>query len=133
MCNHRLRFGTPVRTIRLDNARNVCAFKRWQTFGYIRWIRNDFGTIDWRLYVCRASGSGRITHIPGIEPGAELLLFVTGTEAMKRFLPRLDRLEKQAGGQLETIPASFWRRVANELTIKPRHPNPVPELEYLPC
>jgi hypothetical protein len=110
-CNHRIRFGMPKYQVRLDRARTLHAFQPQQIFGYIRWQANTFGTTDWRLYVCKTCEPGKITRIPGISPGAEVLLNVHGTEAMKYILRQLDSLEKKVGGALEIVPESHWRQM----------------------
>lgn len=76
----------------------------------VRWKRNDFGTILWNLYICEAVGSGRVTEIPGVTPGAYLLFRSRGTKATRRLLARLTRLEKKVGGDLSVIPANYWRK-----------------------
>ena len=116
-CNHRLRFGVPEYEMRLDKSRTVYAFQPQQTFGYIRWQANSFGTTDWRLYVCQTRGAGRISRLPGIRPGADILLNIHGTEAMKSALRQIDRLEKDAGGALDNVPASYWRQMQLALRI----------------
>jgi len=116
-CNHRLRFGLPEYEVRLDRARTLYAFQPQRIFGYIRWQANTFGTIDWRLYVCRTRSTGKITRIPGINPGAEIFLNVHGTEAMKYILRQLDVVEKQVGGSLENISASHWRQMQMAVRI----------------
>lgn len=115
-CNNRLRFGTPKYEVKLDRARTLHAFQPKQVFGYIRWQANTFGTVDWRLYVCQTCVVGKITRIPGISPGANILLNVHGSEAMKYILRQVDILEKQAGGSLENILPSHWQQM--QLAIK---------------
>ncbi len=110
-CNHRIRFGIPTYQVRLDRARTLYAFSPQQIFGYIRWQANSFGTTDWRLYVCKTCAAGKITRITGISPGADILLNVHGTEAMKYILRQLDSLEKQVGCALENVPESHWRQM----------------------
>ena len=110
LCNHRLRFGVGQSVINRPNGITLHAFEPRQTFGMVRWKRNDFGTMLWNLYICEAAGSGRVTEIPGVTPGAHLLFRSRGTKATRRLLARLTRLEKRIGGDLSVIPANYWRK-----------------------
>jgi len=120
--NHRLRFGTPVQNVRIDRTCSYNVFEPGNVFGYIRWQRNKYGTQDWRIYVCRASGNGPVTRLPGISPGADVLFSVHGSEAVKRMLKHIDVLEKRAG-DLEKISPAYWRQMQNAKAIRrPVHP-----------
>ncbi len=121
--NHRLRFGRPVMSVKLRKSQKLCVFSQGQVFGYIRWKANKYGTIDWRLYICQVAMSARVTKIPGIIPGATILLSVHGLVAMQRMLKRIDSLETQSGGALETITPAYWRHLQNAQIInRPAHP-----------
>lgn len=112
--NHRLRFGEPVMEARLDWRRKLVGFTPGSTFGYVRWRANQFGTQDWRLFVLHTARQGVITSIPGVLPGADILLATRGTTRTKRALSALDALE-HAGNALETITPAYWRHLSNRL------------------
>ena len=114
--NHRLRFGTPVSTIRLGWRRSAALFMPEQIFGYIRWTANKYGTQDWQLFVCRASISNRLTRIPGVMPAAELLLHTRGSTRTKRALEIVDELETHHG-HLAKVSESHWKYLHNQLEI----------------
>ncbi len=119
--NHRLRFGSPVQSVRIDRTSSYSAFKAGDVFGYIRWRRNKYGTQDWRIYVCQAVSGGTITRLPGITPGANVLLALHGSEVVKRMLGHLDALEKRAG-DLQKISPAYWRQLQNAKSIRrPAH------------
>jgi len=124
VCNHRLRFGVPQLVTRLDNYRNIAAFKPDNIFGYIRWQRNEYGTTLWQLLVAKTVQDGRIQKFAGILPGAHILVNVSGVNAVKQALTRLDYWEKQAGGDLSTIPETRWRHFQNGIIIRSA-PRPV--------
>ena len=123
-CNHRLRFGIGQAVIKQRKGLKLHAFKPHQIFGLIRWQRNEYGTILWTLYICEAAQKGRVTQIPGVYPGANLLFRARGSKAMRRCLQQLDRLEKRIGGDLGILPTAYWRKLAssNDRNI------PLPEL-----
>lgn len=114
--NHRLRFGTPISTIRLGWHRSAAIFMPDQTFGYIRWTGNKYGTQDWQLFVCKASISNQLTRIPGVMPAAELLLHTRGSTRTKRALQLIDELEIQYG-HLAKVSVSHWKYLHNQLEI----------------
>lgn len=125
--NHRLRFGTPVETIKLDKYRRLALFKPAMTFGYIRWRGNKYGTQDWRVYVLQTGTQGKMTRVPGIEPAAKVLLAIHGKARVKRGLEIIDGLERSAKDGLESVPISYWPRVQTSilnrtaLRAMPRH------------
>ncbi|MCF6221821.1 MAG: DUF2840 domain-containing protein [Robiginitomaculum sp.] len=121
--NHRLRFGTPAMKLKLRRNQTLCVFNPGQVFGYIRWKANEYGTIDWRIYICRTTLTGRVTRIPGIIPCTEILLATHGIVAMQRMLKHIDSLETQTNGALELVTPAYWRHLHNAQIIKrPPHP-----------
>ncbi|MCF6275923.1 MAG: DUF2840 domain-containing protein [Robiginitomaculum sp.] len=123
VCNHRLRFGVPQKVTKLDNYRSVVAFKPGNIFGYIRWQRNEYGTTLWKLVIAKTVRQGRIQKFAGILPGAEILVNISGVNAVKQALTRLDYWEKQAG-DLTMVPETRWRHFQNGIIIRSA-PRPV--------
>ncbi len=115
-CNHRLRFGIGKTVVKQGKGVKLHAFKPLQTFGFIRWQRNEYGTILWTLYICEAAMPGRVTEIPGVYPGANLLFRARGSKATRRSLEQLDRLENRIGGDLSIVPAAYWRKLGGTNT-----------------
>ncbi|RZV36086.1 MAG: DUF2840 domain-containing protein [Acidimicrobiales bacterium] len=122
VCNHRLRFGAPVHVVRMSKCTTYFAFKHRDVFGYIRWNRNDFGTINWQFIVARCAHETCQTSFPGIHPGVDLLFRARGVKAVKTSLAWMDRLEKTAGKPLEKLPVSFWRKAENSRIIRAKLP-----------
>jgi len=118
--NHRLLFGAPDMVLRRGWRRNLAAFAPDQTFGYERWSAGEYGTREWRLFVCRTSSSGVLTKIPGIMPGAVLLLEARGKSKVKRAFAALDAL-KNDGETLENLPSHRWRALHNSLQTRDIH------------
>ena len=118
MINHRLRFGQPETKTKLDKYRSLASFSDGSIFGYIRWRANEYGTIDWRVYVLKAQSSGYISHVNGISPAVKILMSAEGKPAVKRCLNALDKLEKQAGGSLVSIPEAYWPKFNNALLLR---------------
>ena len=110
-----LRFGEPARIIRLDRWRRVAVFLPDAMFCRIRWHANDYGTIRWQLMVMQACTSLDAAQcIPGVLPGARLLLHAEGEPAVRAVLARLDAIEAQGIAPTATSPA-YWRTLGNRL------------------
>jgi hypothetical protein len=74
-----LRFGHPVRELRLDRWRRSAIFTPAAVFCRVRWESNDYGTTRWQLMVLQAcSPLDAVQRIAGIRPGARLLLCAEG-------------------------------------------------------
>lgn len=120
--NHRLRFGVADYQVHLDKERSVVFFPADQTLGYIRWRANDYGTQDWQFCVARTVSAKPdedtdITAFPGILPGADILLHVSGKTKVKRVLALLDGLEERHA-DLSQITESWWRQLHNRLEVR---------------
>jgi Protein of unknown function (DUF2840) len=112
--NHRLIFGAPVFTIRRGWRRELAAFEPGQVFAYERWRGDKYGTQDWRLFICAAVDGGSVTNVPGVKPGADVLLQARGRARVKRALAAIDLL-KSVHPAIEKLPVAQWREVHNTL------------------
>ena len=113
-----LRFGEPARTLQLDRWRRCAVFLPGAVFCRIRWQSNDFGTIRWQLMVMQActplDGAQRI---PGVQPGARLLLHAEGDKNVRAVLERIDAIEALGIAPAGASPA-YWRTLANRLAAR---------------
>jgi len=112
--NHRLIFGAPAFEIRRGWHRAVAVFRTGQIFAYERWNANQYGTQDWKLFVCCAVQAGQITPVSGIHPGANVLLQARGTTQVKRALAATESLKKTHKNLVNITPA-YWRHLHNSL------------------
>lgn len=109
--NHWLRFGKPVEQIQLDRRRSLSLFKPGQIFGYVRWSANEYGTQEWRLTVLQAQmPSLLLSRVPGVIPGAEVLLLMIGKTRVKQAFVHLDALEAK-GFALTDVSPSYYRHI----------------------
>ena len=93
--NYYIRFGACV--FREDFTRREAYeyFPTGKIFCYIRWEKGQFGTKKWQVMVLRAGDENTLMHsIEGIEPGAEVLLDISGRERVYRFFRALDQIER---------------------------------------
>ncbi len=113
-----LRFGEPARTLRLDRWRRCAVFLPRAMFCRVRWEANDYGTIRWQLMVMQACMSmDGAQRIPGVQPGARLLLHAEGEQSVRAVLARIDAIEA-----LGIVPAgaspAYWRTLGNRLAAR---------------
>ena len=113
-----LRFGEPARTLRLDRWRSTAMFLPNAVFCRIRWQANDYGTIRWQLMVMQACTSlDAAQRIPGVQPGARLLLHAEGENQVRAVLERIDAIEALGIAPNGASPA-YWRTLANRLAAR---------------
>ena len=103
--NYYIRFGEPKRREELDRRRALEFFAPDQMFGYVRWEANEYGTQDWRFWVLSAGAPHRpLCRVPGVSPGAEVLLALAGKERVHKAFEAVDAIEA-----LEIDPADVSR------------------------
>ncbi|MBV5293692.1 MAG: DUF2840 domain-containing protein [Curvibacter lanceolatus] len=110
-----LRFGEPARTLQLDRWRRCMVFLPSAMFCRIRWQANDYGTVRWQLMVMQAcTPLDAAQRIPGVQPGARLLLHAEGENQVRAVLERIDAIEVLGIAPSAASPA-YWRTLANRL------------------
>ncbi|SAK15267.1 hypothetical protein UA18_01207 [Burkholderia multivorans] len=113
-----LRFGEPARVVRLDHRRRVAVFLPRAMFCRIHWQANDYGTIRWQLMVMQAcTPLDTVQRIPGVLPGARLLLHAEGEPVVRAVLAQLDAIEAQNIAPVDVSPA-YWRTLGNRLAAR---------------
>ena len=113
-----LRFGEPARTLRLDHWRRCAVFLPGAMFCRIRWQANDYGTVRWQLMVMQAGTPlDDVQRIPGVRPGARLLLHAEGENAVRAVLERIDGIGAQGIAAIDVSPA-YWRTLGNRLAAR---------------
>ncbi|WP_334070747.1 DUF2840 domain-containing protein [Burkholderia ambifaria] len=113
-----LRFGEPARIVRLDRWRRVAVFPPGALFCRIRWQANDYGTIRWQLMVMQAcTPLDAAQRIPGVLPGARLLLHAEGKPAVRAVLTQFDAIEA-LGIVLADVSPAYWHTLGNRLAAR---------------
>jgi hypothetical protein len=122
-----LRFGHPVRELRLDRWRRCALFLPAAMFCRVRWESNDYGTTRWQLTVLQTcTPLDAVQRIAGIQPGARLLLCAEGEQQVQSVLPQIDTIEA-LGIDPATVSPAYWRTLGNRLCA--RLPLPVYTVE----
>lgn len=113
-----LRFGEPARTLQLDRWRRCAVFLPGAMLCRIRWQANDYGTIRWQLMVMQtATPLNAVQRIPGVQPGARLLLHAEGDANVRAVLERIDGIEA-LGITPATASPAYWRTLGNRLAAR---------------
>lgn len=113
-----LRFGRPARTVQLDRWRRCAAFLPAAIFCRIRWESNDYGTVRWQLMVLQAcTPLDAMQSIPGVRPGARLLLRAEGEQKVRSVLAQIDAIEALNLDPTDVSPA-YWRTLGNRLAAR---------------
>ena len=131
MLNHRLRFGTPDKTVKLDKYRKLVCFKSGETLGYIRWRANEYGTQDWRFFVLKTQTTGLLTRVPGVSPAVKVLAAFNGSQSVKRALSAFDDVEKSARDPIETLPDTYWISFQNDISARQTVSGVLPHSSHL--
>ncbi|MEP1144000.1 MAG: DUF2840 domain-containing protein [Henriciella sp.] len=120
--NDRLLFGHPKKSYRVSETQEELRFKPLQIFGLVRWRGDEYGTQTWRVIVVQTGRPGeRLTRIPGVDPGAHLLLHAFGKTRAKRALRTIDMLSE--AHVLHEVAPAYWRHVHVQIS-KNEKPEP---------
>ena len=113
-----LRFGEPARILELDRWRRCAVFLPESMFCRIRWESNHYGMIRWQLMVMQAcTPLDTVQRIPGVQPGARLLLHVEGEQKVRAVLVKIDAIEALGIAAIDVSPA-YWRTLGNRLAAR---------------
>jgi hypothetical protein len=110
-----LRFGKPLAEHTLDRRRRIATFEAGAIFAFMRWASNGHGTLVSRVDILRARNAGEpYSIVPGVRPGAEILLRAVGWEKVQRALRIIEAVEALGFAPQEICP-DHWRHVHNRL------------------
>jgi hypothetical protein len=113
-----LRFGGPVREIKLDRWRRVAVLMPGSVCCRIKWIGNDYGTALWQLMVLQAPMPfDDVQRVAGVSPGARIMLRADGEPQVKAVLEAIDAIEA-AGIEPCDAAVTYWRIVGNRLAAR---------------
>jgi hypothetical protein len=113
-----IRFGRSIEERILDRRTRFVGFAAGETFALVRWAADAQGrTTLSRLDIRRATARGEaVTTLPGVLPGGELLLHLSGWPAVERALKLVDAVEA-LGIDPADAAADYWRHVHNRLSV----------------
>jgi len=115
-----IRFGRHAYEEILDRRRRALWFAPGAVFAFVRWASGDYGTLVSRIDIVCARDAGQpITTVPGVTPGGESLLRLSGWPRVDQVLAAIDQVEAQ-GVQPEDACPDHWRHVHNRITASER-------------
>ena len=122
-----IRFGRVVQEEILDRTRREFWFRPGEVFAYVRWAANDYGTVVSRIDIVRACHEHEPrTPVPGIDPGGEVLLGLSGWPKVEKVLQAIDAMDAVNIAPEDVCP-DHWRHVANRIGTGLEHRAYTPE------
>jgi hypothetical protein len=110
-----LRFGCDVGERILDRRRRLILFAPGAVFAFVRWEGNDHGTVLSRIDILRACRAGKaMSTVPGVIPGGEILLRLSGWSRVKRVFDLIAATEGSGIDPAEVAP-HYWRHAHNRI------------------
>lgn len=111
-----IRFGRIVEQKVLDPHRRLVFFAPGSIFAFVRWAANAHGTIVSRIDILRAvSPEEACSSVPGVRPGGDLLLRLSGWPKVEQALASIDGVEA-LGIAPESACPDHWRHLHNRLS-----------------
>ncbi|HGW5374928.1 TPA: DUF2840 domain-containing protein [Pseudomonas aeruginosa] len=111
-----LRFGQPARTLRLDRWRSVAIFLPGTVFCRVRYQLGS-EAVRYELVIAQAATPcDALARIPGVRPGARLLLHVAGHTAVTTVLAHLNAIEAD-GMSLTSMSPAYWRTLGRQMQM----------------
>jgi hypothetical protein len=112
-----IRFGHAAQEQILDRHRRILSFAPDNTFAFVRWMSNDYGTVVSRIDIIRAVAPGRpCATVPYVRPGGDILLRLAGWPKVERVLQLVDAIEALGIDPTDVAP-DYWQHVHNRLSV----------------
>lgn len=113
-----LRFGAPVEVTPDGPGRRRARFAPGAVFALVRWQGGLFGTTSSRLDILRATAPHEpFTRLRHVDPGADMLLSVTGWPKVEAALAAIAQVEA-IGVRPEAACPDHWRHVHQRLAAR---------------
>jgi Protein of unknown function (DUF2840) len=110
-----LRFGRDFGERLLDRRRRLILFAAESVFAFVRWEGNDHGTVLSRIDILRACRAGEaMSTVPGISPGGEILLRLSGWPRVKRVFDLITAIEGSGIDPADVAP-EYWQHAHNRI------------------
>jgi len=112
-----IRFGRVADERIVDRRTRFVGFAAGQLFAFVRWAANPHGaTAISRLDIVRATARGEAyATVPGVLPGGEVLLHLSGWPVVHKALALIDAMEALHIDPRDAAP-DYWRHVMNRLS-----------------
>jgi hypothetical protein len=117
-----VRFGRATSARIVDRRRRIVCFAPGSIFAFVRWRSNDYGTVVSRIDIVVPVIAGRPhVSLPGVTPGGDILLHLSGWPKVEAVLQAVDMVEAIGVDPCDAAP-DHWRHVHNRLAagLSPR-------------
>ena len=112
-----IRFGHIAHERIVDRHWRTVGFADGSVFAIVRWQANAYGTVASRIDILRPGGNRtERVAIPGVTPGAQCLLRLSGWPKVEAALRVIDEIEA-LGISPERVCPDYWRHVHNRLSL----------------
>lgn len=112
-----LRFGRIASTRIVDRQCRVVAVAPSEVFALVRWEGGEHGTHLSQIFIVRAAHAGeQAVTVPGVTPGGEVLLRLSGWHKVAAALAAIDAVEARQVRPEDVCP-DHWRQVHNRLAV----------------
>lgn len=113
-----LRFGQPAYTVPLDACRRVAVFLPGAVFCRTYWRANGDGAACRQLLVMQAcTPPDRMQRVPGVHPGARILLRADRPRQVRAVLARIDAIEALGIAPDDAAPL-YWLTLDHRLAAR---------------
>jgi Protein of unknown function (DUF2840) len=110
-----IRFGAQAGEVILDRRSRFLGFAPGSVFAFVRWAAGDYGTVVSRIDILQALDRCQgCSTVPGVTPGAEILLRLAGWPKVQQVLAAIDTIEGLGLDPVEAAP-DHWRHVHHRL------------------
>ena len=111
-----IRFGRQEKEEILDARRRALYFAPGSIFAFVRWAGGDYGTLVSRIDILRACApDAPLTTVPGVTPGAQCLLRISGWQKVEHVLVAIDQVEALNIDPADACP-DHWRHIQNRIS-----------------
>lgn len=113
-----LRFGNPLRVLRLSTGWRCAVFQPEAVFCRTHWACLDDCSERWQLMVLQACIPWHgMRRIAGIQPGAQHLLHAQGEQSVQSVLQQIEAIEALGIDPVAVSPA-YWRTLSKHLAAQ---------------
>jgi hypothetical protein len=112
-----VRFGQVAQEHRVGSRQRFVGFEPGAVFGFVRWVCDAGGTAVTRIDILQAvRRSAPCWTVPGVAPGAEILLRLSGWPKVQKALTAIDAIEALGVDPADAAP-DYWRHVGGRLSV----------------
>jgi len=121
--HHYTRFARSVRKVNMAPYRGYEYYNPGQLIGYVQWHAGEYGSRLWRFMILMTMGHGNqinMQEVPGVMPGAQILLDLEGAFKVRKALYIIDQIE-QLDLDPTAISPAYYGYLHQRITVNRRY------------